>query len=236
MSAEPMTAVVEQQMVNASSRRSMRQAPQAAPGEDMDMRGRIKAVATELLVRHGYRGVSFGDIAEALETTRANIHYHFGNKSALVEEVLDEYVSDTLERFRVVWTDSASSITAKVRATIAFNRERYDRFNEGKKNGKPWSLIARLRADADALTPRGVAMLRRFARELARFVEVGVETSIERGELAKNSPVGEIVIQLVSIANSAGPITQDAGNFARLEELYLAFLNTVQAAYGPKRQ
>ncbi len=214
----------------------MRQAPQAAPGEGTDMRDRIKAVTTELLVKHGYRGVSFGDIAEALETTRANIHYHFGNKSALIEEVLDEYVSDTLESFRVVWTDSASSITAKVRATIAFNRERYNRFNEDDKNGKPWSLIARMRADADALTPKGLAMLRRFARELARFVEVGVKTSIKHGELAKNSPVDEIVIQLVSIVNSAGPITQDAGNFARLEELYLAFSNTVQAAYGPERQ
>ena len=43
------------------------------------------------------------------------------------------------------------------------------------------------------------------------------------------------MVQLVSIANSAGPITQDAGSFERLERLYRAFLTTVMAAYGPDR-
>ena len=44
------------------------------------MRDRVKELALEFLIKHGYRGVSFGDLADALETTRANIHYHFGNK------------------------------------------------------------------------------------------------------------------------------------------------------------
>lgn len=230
-------------MTNVLSRRPKTNAPDRdsaarIPVEAPNMRARIKTVATELLVRHGYRGVSFGDIADALDTTRANIHYHFGNKTSLVEEILYEYVTTTLDRFRSVWIDPRTSIGDKVKGTIAFNRERYDRFNKGSGsgNGKPWSLIARLRADADALTPKGVATLRRFARELAKFVTRGIEIGIEHGELAKNSPVDEIVIQLVSIANSAGPLTQDAGSFKRLEELYLAFLNTVQAAYGPKRR
>lgn len=200
-----------------------------------NMRARIKAVATDLLVGHGYRGVSFGDIAEALDTTRANIHYHFGNKTTLVDEVLDDYVTSTLDRFRAVWDDPHTSIADKVKATIAFNRERYERFNKSSDNGRPWSLIARLRADADALTPKGIATLRRFARELAGFVTNGIESGIRRGELVKNAPIRDIVIQLVSIANSAGPITQDAGSFQRLEELYTAFLYTVQAAYGRQK-
>ena len=48
-----------------------------------DMRQAIKTTALELLVRHGYRGTSFGDIAAERATTRANIHYHFGGKQAL---------------------------------------------------------------------------------------------------------------------------------------------------------
>lgn len=209
-------------------------AMQGAAAPEADMRQRIKAVATELLVKHGYRGASFGDIAEALGTTRANIHYHFGNKNALIEEVLEDYVSSTLERFRTVWTDMRSSLADKVEGTIAFNRERYSRFNASSDNGNPWSLIARMRGDSDALSPKSIATLRRFASELATFATIGVANAVSRGELAMASPIEDIVIQLVSIANSAGPITQDAASFQRLEELYRAFLRTTEAAYGQR--
>lgn len=197
-----------------------------------EMRVRIKAHATQLLIKHGYRGVSFGDIAAALATTRANIHYHFGSKTALVEEVLRAYVDTTLVQFRTIWTDPETSITEKVEATIAFNRQRYRLFNQGAINGKPWSMIARLRCDSDALNAPAVATLRRFATELTAMVTEGTRNAIQNKELLPNTPVDELVIQLVSIANSAGPVTQDAASFARLEELYRAFLHTVQAAYG----
>jgi len=45
-------------------------------------------------------------------------------------------------------------------------------------------------------------------------------------------PTSDIALQLVSIANSAGPITQDAGNFERLEELYVGFAGIINDAYG----
>jgi AcrR family transcriptional regulator len=40
--------------------------------------------------------MSYGDSAGPLQTTRANIHYHFGNKQRLVEEVLKDYIELTL--------------------------------------------------------------------------------------------------------------------------------------------
>ena len=58
------------------------------------------------------------------------------------------------------------------------------------------------------------------------------EAAIRKGEFEADAPVEDIVVQLVSIANSAGPITQDAGDFERLAELYRAFLRTVEAAYA----
>jgi AcrR family transcriptional regulator len=201
-----------------------------------DMRQRVKSLAADLLIKHGYRGVSFGDIAEALSTTRANIHYHFGNKNALVEEVTDEYVSATLARFRAIWTDAGSSLEAKVDATIALNRRRYDAFNVGGDQGQSWSLIARMRADSDALSARGVACVRRFAAELVDAVATGVGHAVRRGELSAATPVEDVVLQLVTIVNCAGPITQDAATFERLEQLYRAFLRTTIAAYGARRR
>ena len=40
--------------------------------------------------------MSFPDLATALETARANIHLHFGNKQSLLEDVLVAYTEDTI--------------------------------------------------------------------------------------------------------------------------------------------
>ena len=202
-------------------------------GGGCGMRTKIKNAATELLIKHGYRGLRFGDIAARLGTTRANIHYHFGNKQKLVEEVLDDYVAHTLERFQRVWTDGETRFSDKIRGTAAFNHERYRRFNGDGEDGNPWSLIARMRLDADALSETANARLRIFGVKLHADISAAVEAAKRNGELRADAPVEEITLQLMSITNfSAGPVTQDAGGFERLEQLYLAFSRTVTQAYG----
>lgn len=220
-----------------------RQAARRSPAPRVDvivaehglMRDRIKAVATDLLIRHGYRGMSFGDIAPVLETTRANIHYHFGNKQKLLEEVLEDYVDNASAHFRRIWTDESRSFEEKVEATIAFNRKRYAQFNTGRTRGRPWSLIARMRNDNNVIGEYANKVLNRFARELSTYITEATAAAVRGGEFQADAPVEDIAVLLVSIANSAGPITQDAGNFERLAELYRAFLRTVEAAYAGEK-
>jgi TetR/AcrR family transcriptional repressor of nem operon len=204
----------------------------SAEARRASMRDQIKQVATDLLVRHGYRGVSFGNIAPLLGTTRANIHYHFGSKRQLVERVLEEYVEDTLARYRSIWTDPSMSFDDKVKASAAFNRERYVKFNTPHDNGNSWSLISRLRNDSDVIGEAAVDTLRRFGQEIEVYMSEAATMAVRKGEFVADAPVDAIVVQIVSIANTAGQITQDAGNFERLQELYLAFAETVRAAYG----
>ena len=196
------------------------------------MQERIKAIAIDLLIRRGYRGTNFGDIAEALSTTRANIHYHFGNKNALVEEIITDYVNFALEQFHAIWTSNTSSLTEKIDATVSFNFARYERFNSPTNNDCPWSLISRMRGDNDSLSPKSIATLRRFAFELNTAVRIGVAGAISRGELASVTPIDDVVVQIFAIINGAGSITQNGQGFQRLDELYRAFLNTTLAAYG----
>lgn len=196
------------------------------------MRQRIKSLAATLLIKHGCRGVSFGNIADALHTTRANIHYHFGNKNSLVEEVLDEYVTATLACFHSIWTDTSTSLDRKLEASIAFNRQRYDEFNVGDDHGLSWSLVARMRADSDALSPHSIGSVQRFASGLTSATTIGISNAVAQGELCAETPVGDIVALLVNIINSAGLVTQDAARFEQLEQIYRAFLTTVIAAYG----
>jgi len=196
------------------------------------LRSRAKAEAVDLLIVHGFNGFSFNLLADRVGTTSANLHYHFKNKMTLVEDVIDDYANDTAAWFGSIWLDEGADFASKVRATYRFNKRRYGRFNNARRNGRPWSLIARMRTDQEALSEAAVNYLQAFSKSLADDVRRGVEMCVDRGVLRADTPVDAVALQVTSIINSAGPITQDAGNIKSLEKLYEAFLSTVLEAYG----
>lgn len=199
------------------------------------MRDQIKALAKDLLIQRGYRGVSFGDLASSLNTTRANIHYHFGNKQKLVSEVLHDYIEATLDEQRHVWSDPGARLIDRIGLTVEYSHRRYLKYNPPGKSGNPWSLIARMRQDSDALTSKDRASLRRFGKELYELIAAAIESAKARGEFVASMPVQDVALQLVGVANSAGPITQDAGSFDRLEQLYLGFARIIAQAFGTEK-
>jgi TetR/AcrR family transcriptional repressor of nem operon len=196
------------------------------------MRSKIKTVTVELLIRHGYRGLRFGDIADRLDITRANVHYHFGTKQKLVEEVIEDYMRDAMEGVRGIWSDERASLEDKIRNTMEFNRARYRKFNQRGTGAKPWSLITRMRLERDLLTARTNVRMRDFVADLGTLVTTAIELAKTKGELRQDAPVEDIALHLVSIINSAGSITQDSGSFDELERLYLAFARVISHAYG----
>ena len=185
-----------------------------------DTRQAIKDIALDLLVRNGYRGASFGDIAEELGITRANIHYHFGGKQALVEEVLEDYAQVTLAALRQVWSAENSSLGDKIEAMIGVSRKRFQHFNAAGESGQPWSLISRLRQDADLLSAKGRQMLDHFGSELLAIFAAALSTAAQRGELAPNAKPDDAALILAAIADNAAPITLTEGGFERLETIY----------------
>jgi TetR/AcrR family transcriptional regulator, transcriptional repressor for nem operon len=206
--------------------------------KNLGMRDQIKQVAEELLVKHGYRGLSFRQISEILNTTRANLHYHFGSKDGLVEEVLEDYAAATLERYRDVLTDSTTTLREKARAIVEMNLVRYRRYNPGGDHGNPWSLMTRLRSDSEALNEKMRSRLEAVLREFEVLVRVGVRTTVQSGELASDTPQEQVALQLVTIIHYAGLVTRDSGSFARLPDLWDATLTTIERAYGsrPKKR
>lgn len=200
--------------------------------KNLGMRDQIKQVAEELLVKHGYRGLSFRQISEILKTTRANLHYHFGSKEGLVEEVLDDYAAVTLERYRDILGDTTSTLREKAQAIVEMNQERYRRYNPGGDHGNPWSLMTRLRSDTDALNDRMRMRLEAVLREFEVLVRIGVRTTVQAGELIPETPQDHVALQLVTIIHYAGLVTRDSGTFSRLPELWDATLTTIERAYG----
>ncbi len=146
--------------------------------------------------------------------------------------MLEDYVNVTSAQLHAIWTKSDVPLFEKINSTVEYSRKRYLKFNPRGHAGHPWSLISRMRQDSDALTPLGRAALQRFGKNLFGSIVFAIEGAKDRGEFDASMPTDDVALQLVSIANSAGPITQDAGNFDRLEQLYLAFARIITHAYG----
>ena len=82
------------------------------PGRSL--RDRILALATELFIRHGYKGVSFLGIARELGISHSHIHYYFRTKAVLAEAALDAYVAQTKADFRMIWTSPDSDLLTRL--------------------------------------------------------------------------------------------------------------------------
>lgn len=188
--------------------------------DESESRSEIKRLAEELLVRHGYRGMGYAEIATRLGITRANIHYHFGSKAALIDEVLADYVAATLEALRGVWAVDGTPLPDKLRQMLVFSRQRYDRFNADGELVRPWSLISRLRQDQELLTEAGRARLAHFSTEIRDIFAGALKRAAAAGEI--HGDVEAITTLLVAIADSAAPITIAEGGFAGLEAAYAA--------------
>lgn len=196
------------------------------------MKERIKAVAIGLLIRNGYRGASVANIAKPLGITTTNIHYHFGSKQRLVEAAVKDYVAGSLAGHQRIWLDRTTTLRAKLRAVMAFNRARYENFNRGKVSGRPWSLIARLRLEGEVVGMGVRAELARFTEVLHRDVRESVQTAVDHGELRPDAPLDDIAFMIANIVNSSGVFTQDAGDFERLEQLFATIENVLVAVYA----
>jgi len=199
----------------------------------LSMRDNIKKVATELLIRHGYHGTSFRNIADRLDITTTNIHYHFGNKEKLVEEVVRDYVTSTCAKHKEIWENPGRSLPQKLMDVAAFNQTRYKAFNRGRKSGQPWSLIGRLRLEGEVLSAGARESLASFTDNVHASVRIAVQIAYDRGELVADAPLDDIAFLLVNIVNSSSVFTQDAGNFERLEQFFEAFSRVMLSAYAP---
>jgi len=190
-----------------------------------DSRTALKTLALELLIRDGYRGMSFGDIATAAGVTRANLHYHFGSKARLIDEVLTDYVEATLAQLRLIWSPPATSLSSKLGATLDYSRARYRRFNRKGSPPRPWSLISRLRQDEEMLTEAGRSQLRRFTRDMHDLFLTAAERAEAANELRPGATPAAMATLLVAIVDNAAPITMAGTGLASLEAAYEAILS-----------
>lgn len=199
--------------------------------KETSMRDNIKELAKKLLIAHGYHKTTFGVIARELDITTTNIHYHFGNKNSLVEEVVKDYVQLATSKQQAIWLDQSKSLQEKVQAELAFNRSLFKKFNPNGKTRNPWSLISRLRLEGDVLTEPTRVALAGFTTDVRVAVESAVEHAIDSGELKADAPKDDLVLLLTHLVDSLSVFAQDAGGFERVELFLNAFSRIVLTKY-----
>lgn len=199
-------------------------------------RDKIKIIASDLVTMRGYHAVTFREIAENIKTTRANLHYHFGSKDKLIEEVLADYVAVTVEFYRATFTAPQISLREKMRRVREFLKARYQRFNPDGLTSHPWSLSARLRSDWEALSPQMKQTMREFSAENDISVRIGIGLAINSGELREDTPQEDVALLLLNNILYAANVTRDTQSFDRLTALWEATLDAIQGAYGAQER
>ena len=198
------------------------------------MRERIRTVAEDLYVLRGYGGFSFGDIADALGTTRANVHHHFGSKQRLMAELIEGFADDAERRIGACWAQRQATLAARMQAQLDDLRRFYERFNPAPGDRNVWSPLARIRLDLPVLGELGARALERVDRAYELALARAVARAIDAGELVPDTP-GEDIVRILRVTIlSCGPITQDSARFAEVEHLFAALQRLIMAAWGAR--
>jgi TetR/AcrR family transcriptional regulator, transcriptional repressor for nem operon len=215
----------------ATRKKRVTKAPAAARS---DMREKIKLVATELLISRGFNGTSFGDIATRLGVTTTNIHYHFGNKQGLVDEVVADYVAEARGRHLRIWLDQTTTLQEKLQKVVDYNFERYRQFNQSDEGAQSWSLIGRLRLESDVLSENSRDLLASFTSSIHEGIRLAVDTAWHNHELRDDTPREDLAFLLINIVNSSSVFTQGTGGFDKLKLFFDAFSRVMLSAYAPE--
>jgi AcrR family transcriptional regulator len=198
-------------------------------------RARIRGVAEELYVLRGHAGFSFADIAEAIGTTRANIHHHFGNKRRLMAELIEGFTADAQDRIARTWTGDASSFEQRFAAQLEDLRTFHTRFNPSPGTRNVWSPLSRLRLDLPVLGEPASRALERVDHTYDVCLRQAVQDAIASDEMVPHTPVDDVARLLRVTLLSCGPMTQDSGRFLEVERLFGALGRTLRAGWGAQR-
>ena len=131
-------------------------------------------VAEKLFTQHGYRAVSIRDIAKAGGVTNAAIYYHFPNKEALFDEVIENHADKLALRLQ-----QASSEAQTTRKQIAAMLTEYATFVSERR-----SLLFSLRRKPDEVHHKQNE--RHHGRIVSRMlapIEKTLKSAVNQGEL-----------------------------------------------------
>lgn len=202
----------------------------AQSGAKMSTREGIKAAARELFIRHGINDVTYSDIAKQVGTARANLHYHFGSKAALVDEVFRETFESVDATNREIWLSPGLTLDERIERTLEDSRQRFYELNESEKDRNPWSLSSRSQFGSSYVSDDVRRGITKMSRQFEEYVDHAVRLAIGSGELRFDTRPRTIVLLLTPLWYFGSAITQ-YGGFHKLEEHYQSVRQVIRDGY-----
>lgn len=177
-----------------------------------DTAERILDTAQLLIVRQGYNGFSYADIAEVVKISKPSIHFHFATKAELVRRLLLRYrdqVSGNLEKLSAMLPDPV----AQLRAYAGYWEDCI------RNDSSPFCLCALLAAELHSLPPEVSEEVKRYFGDLSGWLAGTLEQGAAQGVLVL--PRGAAVEAESFMASAHGAmlsarVYQDADVFARI--------------------
>lgn len=201
---------------------------QRKPGQ---ARARLLEMSRRLFIMRGIDAVSYGDIAKEVGSTRANLHYHFGNKAELVKEVFAITFQEVRVGLADTWLAPDLSLEARIDLLFEDAKARFETFNQPESERTPWSLSSRARLDFSALDAEVAEGITEMSEYFEECITHAVQLAIGSGELRAATPVEDVVLMITPLWYFGSPITQFSG-IKRLQNHYAAAKRTISAAYG----
>jgi TetR/AcrR family transcriptional regulator, transcriptional repressor for nem operon len=147
--------------------------------------GRILDAGRQLIMRRGYAGFSYADIAQAIDIRKASIHHHFPTKADLAAAVVRQYHELFDADMAALQTNGADAL-AQLKAYIGYWQHCI------ADDSAPFCVAGMLGAELPALPDEVAQEVRAHFENIAKWLENVLEAGAQSGQFQlKGSPASE---------------------------------------------
>ncbi|HET7672594.1 MAG TPA: TetR/AcrR family transcriptional regulator [Burkholderiales bacterium] len=179
--------------------------PKPAPA---DTPQRILDIAERLVQTRGFNGFSYADIAEALDVTKASLHYHFPSKAELGKRLIERYEQTFLEALKGI---DAGGGDARARL------KRYVRIYADVLRDNRMCLCGMLASDYTTLPTPMKEEVRHFFDRNEEWLAALLEQGRKAGTFAFRGPARELAGSIVGSLEGAMMLARSYGDPARFD-------------------
>ncbi|MFP3247683.1 MAG: TetR/AcrR family transcriptional regulator [Paraburkholderia sp.] len=173
---------------------------------------RIIAAGRQLIMRRGYHGFSYADIAEAIDIRKASIHHHFPAKTDLVIAVLNEW--------REAFDADVESLQASGADAIAQLRAYIGHWERCiADDTAPFCVAGMLGAELPSLPEDVAQVVKTFFDSLTLWLEQVFESGVKNDLIKLDSSVQTEAATLVSLVYGAMLAARAYGNVALFKDV-----------------
>ena len=173
-----------------------------------DTSQRILDVAERLVQTRGFNGFSYADIAEALEVTKASLHYHFPTKGDLGKRLIERYEKSFLAALKII--DSAG-------AGARDKLKRYIRIYADVLRDNRMCLCGMLASDYATLPKPMKEEVKHFFDENEQWLAAVLDAGRKAGNLEFKGSALELARAMVGSLEGAMMLARSYGEVSRFD-------------------